>query len=422
MPGRFHMNGFLTRWFACCSRDRLRRALRVFAVVAAAGIPSAAAASQPTFSKEIAPIFFRECVACHRDGQSAPMPLLTFQQARPWAKAIRSRVLDRSMPPWSADEGHRKLLNERRLSRGDIGTIAAWVDAGAPEGDARDLPAPPTFADEWRIGTPDAIFSIPHEVEIPAAGSNEIKYFVVPTSFPRDRWISQIEVRPSDPSHVHHVIMYHRDRSLGAATPDQDASAALGSSLAIYGPGADPVVYPPGVAKKLPAGDSLVFEIHYLPNGKPGRDRTRLGLRLTDAPPAVEIHGLSMSNPKLVIPPGAPSFEVKTRTSFNEPFHILSVMPHAHLRGKDFEYRLIYPDGRSEVILAVSKYDWKWQTAYTFASPVAVPARTAIEVTAHYDNSTANRSNPDPQAEVRWGWQPTQEMMFSYLTFTLDAR
>jgi len=408
----------------CPERLPLAIGRALLCIVAVAGAGRAVAAAVPgqvTFSRDVAPILYRACVTCHRAGQSAPMALFTYEQVRPWARSIRSRVSDHSMPPWHADEGHRKILNERRLSRADIDTIVEWVDGGALAGAPGDLPAAPTFADEWRIGTPDVVYSIQEDVEIPAQGNTFIKYFVVPTSSATDRWVSALEVRPSDPAHVHHVIMYHRAGALGSATPDRDPSAMLGSSLAVYGPGSDSVVYPPGTAKRLPAGDSVIFEVHYLPNGRAGRDRTRLGLRLSAAPPATEIHALSLSNTKLVIPPGAGAFEVKTRISYNEPFRILSVMPHAHLRGKDFEYRLVYPNGRSEVILRVSRYDWNWQTAYTFAEPVPVPAQTTIEVVAHYDNSEGNRDNPDPLAEVRWGWQPAQEMMFSYFTFVMDA-
>lgn len=398
------------------------RLLLCLVAVAGASRASAAGAAGPvTFTRDVAPIFYRECVTCHRPGQAAPMALLTYEQARPWARAIRSRVSDHSMPPWQAEEGHRKVVNERRLSRADIDTIVEWADAGAVEGAPGDLPAAPTFANEWRIGAPVVVYSIQEDVDIPANGNTFIKYFVVPTSFSADRWISALEIRPSDPAHVHHVILYHRAGALGSATPDLDASAMLGSSLAIYGPGSDPMTYPPGTAKRLPAGDSLIFEVHYLPNGRAGRDRTRLGLRLSGAPPTTEIHALSLSNTKLVIPPGAGAYEVKASISYNEPFRILSIMPHAHLRGRDFEYRLVYPNGRSEVILRVSRYDWKWQTAYTFAEPVSVLAQTTIEVVAHYDNSEGNRDNPDPRAEVRWGWQPAQEMMFSYITFVMDA-
>ncbi len=210
--------------------------------------------------------------------------------------------------------------------------------------------------------------------------------------------------------------MYHRPAALGTATPDVDSSAVLGSSLAVWGPGAGPVVYPPDVAKRLPAGDTLIFEVHYLPNGQPGRDRTRLGLRLLAAPPATKIHALALSNAKLVIPPGAPAFEVKARISYNEPFHILSVMPHAHLRGKDFEYTLVYPNGRSEVILRVSKYDWKWQTAYTFAEPVGVPAQTTLEVVAYYDNSEGNReSRPESHGALGVATFPGDDVQLLHL-------
>lgn len=399
---------------------KLQSASRLFLAVLASTVIAVAPVAAATFSHDVAPIFYRACVSCHRAGQAAPMSLDSYQSARPWAKSIRSRVADRSMPPWSADEGHRRLANERRLSEAEIKTIVDWVDEGALEGDAREAPPAPSFPDEWRIGAPDAVFAVPENVDIPAAGNLAIKYFVVPTAFSDDRWISAMEVRPSDPARVHHVIMYVRDASFGLDPPGRDATTNLGSSLMVYGPGADPVVFSDGIAKRLPARSVLIFEMHYTPNGTPGRDRTRLGLRLAATPPTTEIHGLSMSKPSLRIPARAASFEVNTRISYNESFRIISVMPHAHLRGKDFVYRLLYPDGHSEVILSVSKYSWQWQTMYVFADPVVVPARTVIEVVAHYDNSAGNRDNPDPTADVGWGWQPSEEMMFSYLNFIVD--
>ena len=401
----------------------------VLAVASSCAWVSGAAAAPapppaPTFTRDVAPIFYKHCTTCHRPGQIAPMSLLSYKDARPWSRSIRARVANRTMPPWFADEGHRPLAGERRLNDNELMTILAWVDGGAIEGSPADLPPEPAYAKEdWQIGHADAVFQLPREFPVPASGQVEIQYFEVPTNFTEDKWIQAVEVRPGDQAHVHHVLMYHRDTPLSTRSNPEDETATLGSSLTVYASGADPLVFPEGMAKKIPAGSVLIFEMHYTTNGNEGRDRTRLALRFAKEPPKLEVHAMSISNAKFAIPPGAANHRVRAAISYNEPFSILAIVPHAHRRGKSYQYRLLYEDGREETILSVSRYNWLWESSYTFEKPVQVPPRTTIEIIGTFDNSAGNKANPDPKSEVRWGWDPaSREMMFSYIAFVLDPR
>ncbi len=371
----------------------------------------------PTFARDVAPIFFTHCTTCHRPGQIAPMSLLTYKDARPWSRSIRARVAARTMPPWFADDGHRPLAGDRRLNDNELMTILAWVDGGAVEGNPADLPREPAHAqDDWQIGTADAVFELPDEYPIPASGPVAVQYFEVPTNFTEDKWVQAIEVRPGDQARVHKVLLYHRDSPLGAGANPDDESAPPGRALTFYASGADPLVFADGMAARLPAGSVLVFEVHYTTNGSIGRDRTRLGLRFARQPPALAIQALSIRNTGLVIPPGESNHRVRASVKFDEPVSLVSVVPHAHRRGRSYQYRLLHDDGRAETILSVSRYNWLWESAYRFAEPVAVPARTTIEVTAVFDNSAANKANPDPRRAVTWGWDPaTHEMMLSFV-------
>ena len=409
---------------------RSRVGIVLFAIGVLPATGSARAQDQlqgPTFTKDVAPILYKHCTSCHRPGDIAPMSLLTYADAVPWSRSILKRVVERSMPPWFADPRYGKFQNERRLSQSEIDTIVSWVSSGVRRGDPADLPPAPQYVEGWAIGTPDGVFEIPQEYEIPATGSIELQFFQVPTGFTEDKWIQAVEVRPGNRSHVHHVNMYYQEPEPGIRLlPPATASAVpqpqrLGSSLAVFAGGTDPLVFPSGAARRMRAGSMLLFEIHYITGGTPARDRTRLGLRFASQPPKDEIQAVAMSNSSFVIPPGHPDYVVQARAAFDRPLKIWSILPHMHLRGKSFEYRLVYPDGRSEIVLSVPRYDSHWETSYAFAEPLIVPVGTFFEATAHFDNSAGNRANPDPSKEVRWGWDPSQEMMFSYISFSVAS-
>jgi hypothetical protein len=394
------------------------------AVLLGSASRAAAAPPVPTFTRDVAPIFYRHCTTCHRPGQIAPMSLLTYRDARPWSRAIRARVAARTMPPSFAEEGHVPLANERRLNDNELMTILMWVDGGAVEGNRSDLPAAPDYVDDaWRIGTPDAVFELPRAVSIPASGFVDVQYFEVPTGLTTDRWIQAIEIRPGDPGRVHQVRLYYREAAPGGRPDPVDETVTLGHTLAQYASGADPLVFPDGAAMRLPGGSTLVFEVHYATNGVAGADRTRMALRYAEEPPAEEVRAVPVAESSLLIPSGAPSHRVETRLPFEGPASILSITPHGHRRAKSFEYRLVRQDGRSETILSVPRYNWLWETSYQFADPIAVTAGTTLEIAAIYDNSPANKANPNPRADVGWGWDPvTQEMMSSCVVVATRRR
>jgi hypothetical protein len=368
------------------------------------------------------------------------------------------------MPPWHADPAHGTFRNDLRLSDKEIDTIVRWADGGAREGDPSALPALPTFPAGWQIGTPDAVFEMAQEFEVPAAGEIPYQYFEVPTNFTEDRWMQAGEVRAGDRAHVHHIIVYVREpgRTVRpnvvtvrpildpAAAPPAPAAAAERTAAAAallrarataaaaqgtgrppgggdamlvnWAVGEDAPVHVPGTAKRIPAGSTLVFQVHYTTNGKPGRDRSRIGLVFAKEPPQREIRTGLISNALFAIPPGAGDHHVEAEATFSEDVKIWSMHPHMHLRGKDMTYTAIYPDGRRQILLRVPKYDFGWQTDYWLAEPLVLSKGTKIHVSAHFDNSPANRANPDPKATVRWGDQTWEEMMIGFFTYTVEPK
>ncbi|MFY9574526.1 MAG: thiol-disulfide isomerase, partial [Blastocatellia bacterium] len=392
----------------------------------------------PTFSKDVAPILFKNCASCHRPGDIAPMPLLTYENARPWAKAIREQVAAGNMPPWHATQPHGVFSNDRRLSEKEKDTLIRWADTGAAKGDPKDLPAPPKFADGWEIGKPDAVISMPKEFEVPESGTIAYQFFEAPTGFTEDKWIQAIEVRPGARSVVHHVLVFCREPGArrspgfvqvlpnladfghgpGASSPRE--RELPGSLIATTAPGTNAMTFKTGSALRIKAGAVLAFQVHYTSNGAATRDRTSVGMMFAKEPPRQEIRNSAFVNPLFVIPPGADNHAVDSAIQFNEDSHIWALFPHTHLRGKSWEYRVVYPDGRAEVVLSVPKYNFNWQTYYLFTRPLSVPKGTRLEARAHYDNSTANKWNPDPKVSVRWGPQTWEEMQYSGITYSVD--
>lgn len=370
------------------------------------------AAKDVTFSKDVAPIFYRTCSECHRAGEVAPFSVMSYKEIRPWAKSIREKVISREMPPWHADPKHGDFINDRRLTQADIDTITAWVDGGAREGNPKDLPKAPTFVEGWSIGQPDQTFSIP-EQSVPAEGVVKYQYLTVPTNFTEDMWVTAAEIRSTGRAAVHHVIVFIQEPNNKARTE--------GNLLAGFAPGEQPTRFPAGYAKKVPAGSKLMFQMHYTPNGTATKDVTTIGLRYAKEPPKHQIFTRPVLNTGFVIPAGADNHEVKSAYTFKEGAHIVSLMPHMHLRGKDFEVKAVFPDGSSKVLLSVPRYDFNWQTYYVPRVPVALPAGTKIECTAHFDNSTNNKFNPDATKDVRWGEQTWEEMMIGWLSYYYDS-
>jgi mono/diheme cytochrome c family protein len=383
-------------------------------------LPKAAQAAGPdttvTFAKDVAPIFYKNCAECHRPTMFAPMSLLTYEAARPYARSIKQKVVARQMPPWGADPAHGTFKNDPRLTQQQIDTIAAWVDAGAPRGDDKDLPPVPQFVDGWTIGKPDATFTMDDEFTIPAAGTIPYKYFKVPTGLTEDKWIQAIEIKPGARAHVHHVIAFTQP----TGQPLNPGGALGPTNIGGVTPNKPGLVFEPGIARRLRGNQDIVLQIHYTTNGTEATDRTTVGIIYAKQPPTKLMAGGMALNPKFVIPPNADNHEVTATQAIAKDTLLISLTPHMHMRGKDMTYIAHYPDGTSETLLSVPKYDFNWQITYELAKPKLLPAGTKVEVIAHFDNSANNKFNPDPSKEVKWGDQTWEEMMIGFWSTVVD--
>lgn len=388
------------------------RIARIGFVVAAvfAWTPWAQAQTAPTFARDVAPIFYSKCVECHRPTMFAPMSLMTFDEARPWARSIKQRVAARTMPPWGADPAHGVFKNDPRLSEQEIATIVAWVDAGAPKGRDADLPKAPAFADGWSIGKPDAVFTMTEDFKIPATGVVEYQYLRLPTNITQDKWIQAIEIKPQARAQVHHVLAYTQPTGSPLNT-----NGALGpNSIGGVTPNKPGVIFEPGVGRLLTANSDIVLQMHYTTNGEATTDRTQVGVVFAKEAPKLQQRGGSVIQPRFVIPAGAPNHEVRGSRVLAADTLITSFTPHMHVRGKSMKYTAKFPDGTTEVLLSVPTYDFNWQISYELAQPRLFPKGTEIEVVATYDNSPNNKFNPDPTKDVRWGDQTFEEMMIGF--------
>jgi len=371
-----------------------------------------------TYAKQVSRILQDRCQTCHHAGTAAPFSLLTYKDAVNWSGTIKEVITEKRMPPWHADPRYGHFENDRRLSKEEMSTLLAWLNNGMARGDDKDLPPARTYADGWVIGKPDVVFELPEEVAVPATGVVAYQYYVTPTNFKEDVWVQSAEARPSNRGVVHHIIVWARDpknkdRS-GRANGGMNDNFIVGTA-----PGDMPLMLPPGVARKIPAGAELVWQMHYTPNGKEAKDKSQVGLVFYKGkePPKSIAVTRGIMKPDFVIPPGDANHLVESDWIAPRDTLLLSFMPHMHLRGKDFEYQAEYPDGRKEILLSVPHYDFAWQTSYRLGQPVLLPKGTKIHGTAHFDNSSANPANPDPKKEVTWGDQTFEEMMIGWVDF-----
>jgi hypothetical protein len=434
------------------------------------------AAAVPTFAKDVAPILFDRCAGCHRPGEIAPMSLLSYDQVRPWARAVRNKVVAREMPPWDADPRYGKFRNDRSLSQQQIDTIVKWVDGGTPKGNDADLPPAPTFASGWQGGEPDFVFEIPFDYRVPAEGQLDILHFWVPIPFAEDRFVEALELRPGNPAVVHHA-------RVDVATVPDDCKVVGGILL---GPDGKPDVgldragnrrnvfetegnnyhlisFVPGrgyerhraaTGKRLTAGKWVRFEVHYNPSGEATTDRTRLGVWFAKTPVRHEIYtkstGQALPNAAsdesrfivegreiepVVQPdgtrrrgriPNIPAYvenwQIVGVTPVTEPITLYALSPHMHVRGKAMRWIVTWPDGRDETILDVPKYDFNWQINYELEAPLRLPAGSKLTAIGRYDNSPKNRYNPAPEKVVYWSDQSWDEMFIPYIEYTMDNR
>lgn len=411
--------------------------------LASAAALLAAPAQDLTFHRDIEPILQARCQGCHRPGEAAPMSLLSYKDARPWAKAIRKAVLTRRMPPWFADPAHGAFSNDRRLPQADVDKIVAWVNNGAREGNPKDGPHPQAFTEGWVMGQPDAVVSLPVDFPVPATGTVDYTYFVVPTGFTEDKWVQNVEVRAGNSKVVHHIVVEVRPPGvdyLAAAKhgepfvpqrkpkphkPDTGQGALEVDTIevaGVYVPGGLPYYLQPGQARLIPAGSDLIFQMHYTTNGKAVTDRSRVGFQFAKQPPGERVVNTLVTNRNLHIPPGAADHAVLAKVTLQADSTLLALFPHMHLRGKAFEYRATYPNGQSETLLNVPKYDFNWQLTYYLQQPKVLPKGTVLECVARYDNSPNNAFNPDAAAEVYWGDQSWDEMLAGFVDLAMPVK
>jgi peroxiredoxin len=372
-----------------------------------------------TYTKQIAPLVQKHCQECHRPSQIGPMPLLTYDDVSAWSGTIREVIEERRMPPWHADPQYGRFANDRSLTDAERNLLLSWLDSGTPKGDDKDLPAPREFAPGWRISKPDVVFHMRQEYEVQADMPKygvPYRYFTVETGFKEDKWVAQAEAVAGAKEVVHHVIVF-------VAPPDQQFFPGNPFTPALTGtaPGDMPLLLPTGTAKKIPAGSKLVFQMHYTPNGKVQKDRSAVGIVFARGEPEHRVYTEPIAFPPSVqIPAGDDNYKVEADWRFRENGHIISFMPHMHLRGKDFLYEAVYPDGKKEILLSVPRYNFNWQSIYRLEKPKPVPKGTKIQCLAHFDNSAKNLNNPDPTKKVFWGDQTWEEMMIGWMDYYYD--
>jgi copper type II ascorbate-dependent monooxygenase-like protein len=401
---------------------------------------SAAAAETPPAYQTIQSLLTERCGGCHKPGEIGPMPLTSYAEVRPWAKAIKEAVLLRAMPPWFADQKvSERFRNDRSLNPEEIHKIVAWVDAGAPAGELGNIavrPAGNYAAESPR--TPDVVIKVPG-MHVPASGTMEYTFLVKNLHFQEDKWIQGAEWRIDHREVVHHMNAYVRPPgSSYVATAPYDVPYVASKSertarradesendrrelLIGYEPGYRPEVWGTGRAKLIRKGSDMVFEMHYTANGKAVVDSSELWLYFAEHPPKERVLSLQPSDRDLAIPPGDPNYHSFTAAKFTSAVTLISVQPHMHLRGKAYQMEAVYPDGRREILIRVPRYDFRWQTTYFLSNPLQLPKGTTIECSAWYDNSPNNPNNPDPEKTIRWGDQSWDEMNVGFLEVAFDA-
>ena len=412
------------------------RLLSTAVVAVLVGAGQAAAADAPTFYKDVLPVLQANCQTCHRPGEVAPMSLLTYEQARPWAKAIKTAVVSKKMPPWFADPTYGHFSNERRLSAPQIELLSAWADAGAPAGNEKDAPPPVEFTSGWNI-KPDVVFEMPKPFELPARGTINYKYVVVDTNTKEDMWVVAAEMRPGNPAVLHHGKVWVRppgskwmEKAVpGEAYESESHKDILGRNaieegndiLGKFNPGLGAQRFDmEGAAKFVPKGSDLVFELHYTTSGQPTEDVSKLGLVLAKEPPRTRYFfnaGPTAFN--LAIPAGEGNAEVVSEITFGENARLVYAQPHMHLRGKDFELRVVTPDKQMSTVLK-GAWNFDWQMGYQYAESIALPKGSKLQLISHFDNSPANRFNPDAAKQVVWGPQNWDEMSNCFIGVLFD--
>jgi hypothetical protein len=401
---------------------------------------SVARGAAPTYYRDVAPLIQKHCQDCHRPGQVAPFSLLTFDQVRKRASDIASVVKEHQMPPWPASTVEGGPFRDARvLTPAEIALISDWAEADCPAGDVRDAPAPRKFESDWPLGPPDLVLKPTEPYAVADSGRDDYRVFVIPSGLAEGKWIAAIDFKPGNPRVVHHILSAFDTTDRARKKDEDDAGPGYASfggfgifpsgSLGGWAPGKRPQRYDEGVGRYLPAGSDVLVQVHYHKSGKPESDATSVGLYFARGPIDKQVRGGAVfpprttlfSRPNLLIPPGDANYEVKG--TWNVPYdaHVVGVAPHMHWLGKDFLLKATRPDGSRVTLIRIDHWNFNWQGTYDFASPLALPAGTRIDMVGHFDNSAANANNPNsPPTPVRWGEQTTDEMCIGFLQLTSD--
>jgi hypothetical protein len=372
-----------------------------------------AAAAEATFTRDVAPILHAKCVGCHRPGEAAPMPLRTYAEVRPFVRAIKERVVTRRMPPWPADRSVGSFANDPSLTDEQIAIIAQWVDGGAPLGEPAEMPSLDAFPEGWQRGEPDLIVELP-EIEIPATGRDIFPIPTITLDLKEDRWIRAVEIRPGNREVAHHAVLFAGGTGILRATNVADV-------LGVWAVGTPPTAYPDGMGRWLRKGQMITANLHYHPNGTATTDRTRIGFYFGKGDLEKEVTTGVAGNVTFEIPPHASRHELRGVWVADQDVTVVSFFPHMHLRGTDMRMTATFPDGRRQDLLNVPDYDFNWQLFYYPKARISLPRGTRVDVVAHYDNSAANRSNPDPSRAVTFGETSADEMMFGTFEYIADT-
>jgi mono/diheme cytochrome c family protein len=369
-----------------------------------------------TFARDVAPILQKRCAECHHQGGVAPMSLVGYEETRPWARAIKEKVVKREMPPFHAAGPVGRYVNDPRLTDSEIAVITKWVDSGAPKGNSKDQPAPRTWTNDWSHGEPDLVVKVAKPYTIRPSQKDQYVFFVFDYVFPEDTWLNGVATRPGNPRAVHHANTHVVPPMIpvppeGYIAGDFDPTARGTVMMSGWAPGVGTVILPEGTGVRIPKGMRLGIQIHYAPSDQERVDQTAVGLYFIDGVVKKHIQVLMGDRKDVQIPPGDANYSLASKKTFEQDAKILFYHVHMHLRGKSYLMRLKYPDGREEVALEVPRYDFNWQRVYTPVETKLVPKGTQVDFIGTYDNSAANKFNPDPTQLVRWGEKTTDEMM-----------
>ncbi len=411
----------------------MKRPALMIAPLLLLGAASARGGDGPTYSRDVAPILWKNCAGCHRPGEVGPFSLLTYKDAARRSDFLHKVTESRQMPPWKPEPGFGEFNDARRLSDAELRTIADWVEAGSPEGDPKDLPPAPKFAEGWQLGTPDLILKMPEAYKVPASGKDVQRSFVIPTPVDSDRTVAAVEFRPGNRRVVHHAIFYldstgtAREKDAADDGPGYESFGGPGflptGALGGWAPGAMPRMLPEGVGRYIRAKSDLVLQIHYHPDGKEELDQSVVGITFTRKPATKILAGVFVRSRGIYIPAGEPRHHVQAES---EPLPVdveaLGITPHMHNVGREFKVVAETPDGRTVPMIWIKDWDFNWQGQYIYKAPVRLARGTIIRIDAYYDNSAANPKNPsNPPKLVTWGEQTTDEMCLCAVQVVTDS-